>query len=102
MLKYVIKRLLYGAVTLFALMAITFFLMHSIPGSPFGGEMDKLPANVKELMIQHYQLDQPIFVQFVSYLKNVVRGDFGTSLVRKGQYVMDIITRGLPYTTFFK
>lgn len=98
MLKYVIKRLLYGAVTLFALMAITFFLMHSIPGSPFGGEMDKLPANVKELMIQHYQLDQPIFVQFVSYLKNVVRGDFGTSLVRKGQYVMDIITRGLPYT----
>ncbi len=98
MLKYVIKRLLYGAVTLFALMAITFFLMHSIPGSPFGGEMDKLPANVKELMIQHYQLDQPILVQFVSYLKNVVRGDFGTSLVRKGQYVMDIITRGLPYT----
>ena len=98
MLKYVIKRLLYGAVTLFALMAITFFLMHSIPGSPFGGEMDKLPANVKELMIQHYQLDQPILVQFVSYLKNVVRGDFGTSLVLKGQYVMDIITRGLPYT----
>ncbi len=98
MLKYVIKRLLYGAVTLFALMAITFFLMHSIPGSPFGGEMDKLPANVKELMIQHYQLDQPILVQFVSYLKNVVQGDFGTSLVRKGQNVMDIITRGLPYT----
>ncbi len=98
MLKYVIKRLLYGAVTLFALMAITFFLMHSIPGSPFGGEMDKLPANVKELMIQHYQLDQPIMVQFVSYLKNVVQGDFGTSLVRKGQNVMDIITRGLPYT----
>ena len=47
MLKYVIKRLLYGAITLFALMAITFFLMHSIPGSPFAGEMSKLPANVK-------------------------------------------------------
>lgn len=98
MLKYVIKRLLYGAVTLFALMAITFFLMHSIPGSPFAGEMSKLPANVKELMIQHYQLDQPTYVQFFSYLKNVLQGDFGTSLVRKGQNVMDIINRGLPYT----
>ena len=98
MLKYVIKRLLYGAITLFALMAITFFLMHSIPGSPFAGEMSKLPANVKELMIQHYQLDQPTYVQFISYLKNVLQGDFGTSLVRKGQNVMDIINRGLPYT----
>lgn len=98
MLKYVIKRLLYGAVTLFALMAITFFLMHSIPGSPFAGEMSKLPASVKELMIQHYQLDQPTYVQFISYLKNVLQGDFGTSLVRKGQNVMDIINRGLPYT----
>ena len=98
MLKYVIKRLLYGAITLFALMAITFFLMHSIPGSPFAGEMSKLPANVKELMIQHYQLDQPTYVQFISYLKNVLQGDFGTSLVRKGQNGMDIINRGLPYT----
>ena len=98
MLKYVVKRLLYGAITLFALMAITFFLMHSIPGSPFAGEMSKLPANVKELMIQHYQLDQPTYVQFISYLKNVLQGDFGTSLVRKGQNVMDIINRGLPYT----
>ena len=78
MLKYVIKRLLYGAVTLFALMAITFFLMHSIPGSPFAGEMSNLPASVKELMIQHYQLDQPTYVQIFSYLKNVLQGDFGT------------------------
>ena len=98
MLKYVIKRLLYGAITLFALMAITFFLMHSIPGSPFAGEMSKLPANVKELMIQHYQLDQPTYVQFISYLKNVLQGDFGTSLVRKGQNEIEIINRALPYT----
>lgn len=98
MIKYVLKRLLYGAVTLFALMAITFFLMHSIPGSPFAGEMAKLPANVKQLLIEHYQLDKPTYIQFLSYLSNVIRGDFGTSLVRKGTYVMDIIAGGLPYT----
>lgn len=98
MLKYVLKRLLYGLATLFALMAITFFLMHSIPGSPFSGEMSKLSAEVKEMLIEHYQLDQPIIVQFMSYLKNVLQGDFGTSLVRKGTSVMSIIGEGLPYT----
>ena len=44
--KYIAKRLLIGAVTLFALATITFFLMHVIPGSPFAGETSKLPATI--------------------------------------------------------
>ena len=98
MLKYLLKRLGMGILTLFALTTITFFLMHIIPGSPFAGEMDKLPASVKELMMRKYLLDQPIIVQFGAYLKNIARGDFGTSLVRKGTNVVDIIKLGLPYT----
>ena len=98
MLKYLLKRLGMGVLTLFALTTITFFLMHIIPGSPFAGEMDKLPASVKEIMMKKYLLDQPIIVQFGAYLKNILRGDFGTSLVRKGTNVLDIITLGLPYT----
>ena len=42
MLKYIVKRLAVGAVTLFLLATITFFLMHVIPGSPFAGETTKL------------------------------------------------------------
>lgn len=98
MIKYVIKRLLYGLVTLFALTTITFFLMHSIPGSPFSGEMDKLSVQVKEMMMSYYHLDQPIIVQFGYYLGNLLRGDLGTSLVRKGTSVISIIAGGLPYT----
>ena len=98
MLKYLLKRLGMGILTLFALTTITFFLMHIISGSPFAGEMDKLPASVKELMMRKYLLDQPIIVQFGAYLKNIARGDFGTSLVRKGTNVVDIIKLGLPYT----
>ena len=78
--KYLLKRLVMCVVTLFALMTITFFLMHLIPGSPFAGELSKLPAVVKET------------------LKNVLHGDFGTSLNRKGQLVTTIIAKGFPTT----
>jgi len=96
--KYLLKRLLIGAVTLLALATITFFLMHAIPGSPLAGETSKLPANVKEKLIEQYGLDQPTYVQYFTYLKNAVRGDFGTSLNRKGKEVADIIMSGMPYT----
>ncbi len=96
--KYLLKRLLIGAITLLALATITFFLMHAIPGSPFAGETSKLPANVKEKLIEQYGLDQPTHVQYFTYLKNAVRGDFGTSLNRKGKEVSDIIMSGMSNT----
>ena len=96
--KYLIRRLLIGAVTLFALATITFFLMHAIPGSPFAGETSKLPANIKEKLVEQYGLNDPIHVQYIKYLGNAVRGDFGTSLNRKGREVADIIKAGIPRT----
>ena len=94
--KYLARRLLIGVVTLLALATITFFLMHAIPGSPFSGETSKLPANIKERLVDHYGLDEPIYVQYVKYMGNAIRGDFGTSLNRRGREVADIIMSGLP------
>lgn len=98
MAKYIVKRVLIGVVTLFALATITFFLMHIIPGSPFAGETSKLPAAVKEKLVAQYGLDQPLLTQFGKYLKNALSGDFGTSLNRKGKEVSEIIAGGLPAT----
>ncbi|MBQ6374849.1 MAG: ABC transporter permease [Clostridia bacterium] len=98
MAKYVAMRLAIGVLTLFALATITFFLMHIIPGSPFAGETSKLPAAVKEKLIEKYGLDKPIGAQFVTYLGNALTGDFGTSLNRKGKAVVDIIKAGMPAT----
>ena len=94
--KYLVRRLLIGAVTLLALATITFFLMHAIPGSPFAGETSKLPVNIQARLIEHYGLDEPILVQYWKYLGNAVRGDFGTSLNRRGREVADIIMTGFP------
>ena len=96
--KYILKRLLIGVVTLLALATITFFLMHIIPGSPFAGETSKLPAAVKEKLIAKYGLDKPLVVQYVTYLRHAIHGDFGTSLNRKGREVMDIIMSGIRPT----
>lgn len=98
MWKYISKRLFVGLVTLFALAAITFFLMHAIPGSPFAGETSHVSAAVREKIVAHYGLDKSTGEQFVIYLGNALKGDFGTSLNRKGMMVADIIAQGLPVT----
>lgn len=97
-MRYTIKRLAVGAVTLFLLATITFFLMHVIPGSPFAGETTKLPVKVLDKLYEKYGLDKPLLEQYVIYMKNAVRGDFGVSIYRKGKSIEKIIAAGLPYT----
>lgn len=98
MLKYIAKRLAVGVVTLFLLATITFFLMHVIPGSPFAGDTVKLPAKVVEKLYEKYGLDKPVTEQYVIYMKNLLHGDFGVSIYRKGKSIAKIIANGLPYT----
>ena len=98
MVKYLIKRLSIGAVTLFALATIIFLLMHAIPSSPFSGETSNLPANIGEELTEHYALDKPIHIQYIKFLENAVRGDFGMSLYRRGRTVSDVIRSGFSNT----
>lgn len=97
MAKYVAKRVAIGAVTLFLLATITFFMMHIMPGSPFASEKP-LPADVVEQMEKQYGLDKPIHEQYIMYLKNALKGDFGDSFKFKGYSVTEIIGRGLATT----
>lgn len=77
--KYVIKRILLAIASLIIICAITFFGMNAIPGGPFNKEKATSPA-VKAVLEQRFNLDKPVGVQFVLYMKNLVHGDFGVSL----------------------
>lgn len=80
MAKYVGKRLVYMLITLFVIVVLTFTLMKLLPGSPFDTErFAKLTVEQQEAALARYGLDQPIYVQFLKYLGNMLRGDFGTS-----------------------
>ena len=89
-LQYIIKRVVLAAVSLFVIVTITFFLMNLMPGDPFMSE--KATEENRAILIEKYGLDQPVYVQYGRYLKNLLKGDMGTSYVlQKGRAVTDII-----------
>lgn len=95
MLRYIIKRLFSAIVTLYVIVTITFFLMHSIPGGPFTGEKTLKPQILKNLN-EKYGLDKPLGVQYVNYLKSLARFDLGPSYRHVGRSVNKIISDTFP------
>lgn len=79
MAKYVVKRVFLAIITVFIICAITFFAMNAIPGGPFDSEKAPSPE-VKAVLMERYNLDKPVGTQFVLYLNNLSKGDFGVSL----------------------
>lgn len=77
MFKYIGKRILISAVTLFIILAVLFLMVKFLPGTPFNDE--KLSEGQRAIIMAKYGLDKPILVQFFTYLKNMLTGDFGIS-----------------------
>lgn len=95
MTKYLLKRLGMSLVTLWAIITITFFLMHAVPGNPFAKE-GKMPKVVYENLQKKYGLDRPLGEQYLIYLKNLAKGDFGDSMKSRVETVNEMIKRGFP------
>ncbi len=93
-LKYIGRRVLYAALTVFILVTITFVLMHLLPGDPFVGKKNLRPE-VYAAVTEKYGLDKPIMEQYGIYLSNVAQGDLGNSIV-SGRAVTDIIDQAFP------
>ena len=90
LLRYIIKRLAYAVVTLFVLIALTFFMMRLLPGNPFIGDK-AISATTMANMNAKYGLDKPVMTQFFMYLGNSLRGDLGISITYN-RPVVGIIT----------
>ena len=95
MKRYILKRILMSIATIWAVITITFILMHSVPGNPFRTE-SKMPKVVYENLQKKYGLDKPLSEQYFIYLGKVVRGDFGDSMRSRVETVNDMIERGFP------
>ncbi|MGL4402500.1 MAG: ABC transporter permease [Fusobacteriaceae bacterium] len=97
MLHYIIKRIVAGILSLFTLITITFFLMHSVPGGPFSpAEERNMPQVIIERLEEKYGLDKPIHEQYLKYLKGIARGDLGISFKQEDTSVNEMISRGFP------
>ena len=95
MAAYLIRRLLLSLLTLWVIITLTFVLMHAIPGDPFASEARISPQALANLR-RFYGLDQPLPVQYVKYLSNLIRLDLGRSLRSEVRDINQIIADGLP------
>lgn len=94
MAKYIIKRLFYAFLTILVLLALTFVMMHMLPGDPFstGKAMDE---GTKQALRAYYGLDKPLLEQFIIYVRNAMVGDLGQS-IKYSRPVMQIIMESFP------
>ncbi|RFU68025.1 ABC transporter permease [Peribacillus saganii] len=90
MTRYLVKRILYMLVTLFVIASLTFFLMKLIPGTPFASANKLSPAQMA-IMKAKYGLDEPVAVQYVKYLGNLVQGDLGIAFQFGNTPVSDLL-----------
>lgn len=100
MLVYVIRRLLQGLVVIVLVSFVTFGILQFAPGSPIDvmiGDTQLTQAQLDAL--EHkWGLDRPWYEQYLTWAGNMLRGDFGVSIVRTGQPVSKMLRDAAPVT----
>jgi ABC-type dipeptide/oligopeptide/nickel transport system permease component len=95
MWRYTLQRLAQGVITVWFIATATFLAMHAVPGDPL--MTDKaVPADIRANIEAKYGLDQPLGRQYLIYMGNLARGDFGISFTQKNRRVNDIIREHFP------
>ncbi|MFL3013824.1 MAG: ABC transporter permease [Candidatus Neomarinimicrobiota bacterium] len=102
---YIARRLGFYLVAAFAALTLNFIIPRLMPGDPasiiFARFKGKLKPEAIDAMRESFGLtNDPVFVQYVSYLKGILKGDLGTSIAYFPEPVSEIIGSGLVWTIF--
>ncbi|MCB1670510.1 MAG: ABC transporter permease [Pseudomonadales bacterium] len=92
---YILKRLVQGVITVWFIATATFFAMHNVPGDPLLNDR-AVTESIRANLEAKYGLDQPLARQYLIYLGNLARGDFGISFTQENREVNDIIRQHFP------
>ena len=95
MLRYTLKRILQGIVTVWFIATTTFVAMHAVPGDPLANQR-ATNEQIRRNLEQRYGLDRPLSEQYVVFLSGILRGDFGISFTQENRRVNDIIRENFP------
>ncbi|MEZ4731845.1 MAG: ABC transporter permease [Caldilineaceae bacterium] len=98
MTRYILGRLAALLFVLFAVSVINFTIMHAVPGGPFDEEKQPLTGAAKENIMRKYGLDKPAWQQYLNYMQNALRGDFGISFQQPTMTVIELIASRWPLT----
>jgi peptide/nickel transport system permease protein len=98
MLKYIARRLVLTIPILIGVSIIAFLFVHALPGSPADALLGERGTPEQERQIEReLGLDRPLYVQYLRYMRNLVQGDFGTS-VRTRRSVSEELSQRFPAT----
>lgn len=95
MFKFIVKRIFEAIPTMLFLITISFFMMRLAPGSPFTGERNLPPAVLANIEAK-YNLNDPLWLQYINYLKQLMHGDFGPSFKYKDHTINELLAQQLP------
>ena len=95
MWSYFARRVAIGIPTLWVIITLCFFLMRLTPGGPFDFDAP-VPAEILANLRAQYHLDDPLWRQYLTYLENLLRGDFGPSFKYRDFTVTTLIAQGFP------
>jgi peptide/nickel transport system permease protein len=100
MREYIIKRSISMFATFLGVIILNFMIPRVMPGSPITYLMGdvRLPPVVRQSLTARFGMDRPVWEQFVIYLINVFRGDFGISFQYYPRTVMSLVLERLPWT----
>ena len=96
MVKYILKRIGIMILTLWVIITATFFLMNSKPGNPVRTGAKRLPEQVIVQLERKYGFDRPLVERYVKYMKTLLKGDMGDSIITPGENATDIIKDFFP------
>ncbi|HIJ73835.1 MAG TPA: ABC transporter permease [Candidatus Hydrogenedentes bacterium] len=95
MAKFVLRRAAGFVPVLFAIVTITFFLVRLAPGGPFDADKAVSPS-VRQQLETHYNLDAPLYLQYLDYLVGLLKGDLGPSMKQPSRSVTEWIALRFP------
>jgi len=93
--KYILKRLVISLVTIWLIATCSFFLLHALPGNPFATQK-LMSQEMLAKMMTYYGLDRPLWEQYLTFMGNLLHGDFGYSLKYVGKSVNGVIAQTFP------
>ncbi len=98
MASYALRRILGAVPTLLIIVTAVFFMMRLAPGGPFDSQR-RLPAEIEHNINAAYDLDKPVYRQYLIYVGRLAHGDLGPSYKSKDFTVGQLIAEGLPVST---
>jgi oligopeptide transport system permease protein len=96
MTKFVVRRLVWTIPVVLLVILLTFALMKQIGGNPFRQTERAVPESIQRNLERKFHLDEPWYVQYAQYVRNVFTFDLGPSMVLRGRSVNDIVKEQFP------